>query len=49
MLIATKLPYRTNKDCRKRWSKICDSVNKGPWNRREDKALEEAIAEVGPQ
>ncbi|KAL2047214.1 hypothetical protein N7G274_001233 [Stereocaulon virgatum] len=48
-LIATKLPCRSNKDCRKRWSKICDSVNKGPWNRREDKALEEAIAQVGPQ
>ncbi|KAL9101936.1 MAG: hypothetical protein Q9163_002850 [Psora crenata] len=47
-LIATKLPDRTNKDCRKRWSKICDSVNKGPWKPREDKLLEEAIAEVGP-
>lgn len=48
-LIATKLPHRTNKDCRKRWSKICDTVNKGPWSSREDKLLEEAIAQVGPQ
>lgn len=29
--IASRLPGRMNKDCRKRWSKISDNVKKGNW------------------
>ena len=30
--IASKLPGRMNKDCRKRWSKISENVKKGNWS-----------------
>ncbi len=35
--IALKLPGRSNKDCRKRWAKICTNVKKGAWDVEEDK------------
>ncbi|KAI9888669.1 MAG: hypothetical protein M1814_006566 [Vezdaea aestivalis] len=45
--IAAKLPGRTNKDCRKRWSKICDNIKKGAWNAAEDEQLRAAVGEFG--
>lgn len=45
--VAAKLPGRTNKDCRKRWSKIGEEVKKGPWDRNEDDRLRNAVREHG--
>lgn len=45
--IATKLPSRTNKDCRKRWSKICNKVNRGAWSEDEDARLLAAVEKHG--
>lgn len=45
--IATKLSGRTNKDCRKRWTKIAENVNKGTWSAAEDKRLKQAVAKFG--
>jgi hypothetical protein len=45
--IATKLSGRTNKDCRKRWTKIAENVNKGTWSAAEDKRLRQAVAKFG--
>lgn len=45
--IATKLSGRTNKDCRKRWSKIAENVNKGTWSAAEDQRLKHAVAKFG--
>ncbi|KAK4610620.1 Transcriptional regulator, partial [Fulvia fulva] len=45
--VAAKLPRRTNKDCRKRWLKICKLVNKGTWSTEEDERLLEAVEEHG--
>ncbi|KAI1324236.1 hypothetical protein F5Y16DRAFT_412151 [Xylariaceae sp. FL0255] len=42
--IATKLPGRTNKDCRKRWvNKVRGGLKKGAWNESEDNRLLEAV------
>ncbi|KAJ5963778.1 Myb transcription factor [Penicillium vulpinum] len=46
--IATKLPGRTNKDCRKRWYNVVSGgVNKGHWAQNEDKLLTEAVKTCG--
>ncbi|KGO77355.1 hypothetical protein PITC_044280 [Penicillium italicum] len=46
--IATKLPGRTNKDCRKRWHNVVSGgVNKGHWTQDEDKLLTEAVQTRG--
>ena len=41
--IAAKLPGRTNKDCRKRWSKIPGHIKKGVWSEAEDDRLKSAV------
>ncbi|KAI9674801.1 MAG: hypothetical protein M1817_001705 [Caeruleum heppii] len=42
--IATNVPDRTNKDCRKRWHyKLASSVNKGVWTAAEDEQLRKAV------
>ena len=45
--VAAQLPGRTNKDCRKRWSKVRDNVRKGSWTAREDRLLADAVNEFG--
>ncbi|KAK4165467.1 Homeodomain-like protein [Cladorrhinum sp. PSN259] len=46
--IATKLPGRTNKDCRKRWvNKVCGGLKKGLWDREEDQRLQAAVEKHG--
>ncbi|KAL4814502.1 hypothetical protein BDW67DRAFT_165874 [Aspergillus spinulosporus] len=47
--IAEKLPGRTNKDCRKRWTKISLSSRKGTWTGAEDHLLRKAVAKFGFQ
>lgn len=45
--IAPKLPGRTNKDCRKRWSKVRENVKKGAWSSAEDERLQSAVERFG--
>lgn len=45
--IAAKLPGRTNKDCRKRWSKIPGHIKKGVWSNAEDQKLKSAVKKFG--
>ncbi|KAF2229729.1 hypothetical protein EV356DRAFT_510189 [Viridothelium virens] len=45
--IAASLPDRTNKDCRKRWSKIQLDIRKGAWTREEDERLKQAVEQLG--
>ncbi|KAK4642736.1 hypothetical protein QC761_400240 [Podospora bellae-mahoneyi] len=46
--IATKLPGRTNKDCRKRWvNKVCGGLKKGLWDPEEDRRLQSAVEKHG--
>ena len=45
--IAILLPGRTNKDCRKRWSKIQVDIRKGAWTRDEDERLQQAVQQIG--
>lgn len=48
--IAAKLSGRTNKDCRKRWTKICTlNLKKGAWSPEEDEKLKKAVSEIGQQ
>ncbi|KAL4957581.1 hypothetical protein BDW69DRAFT_180505 [Aspergillus filifer] len=47
--IAQKLPGRSNKDCRKRWTKISLSSRKGTWSSAEDHLLRKAVAKFGLQ
>ncbi|KAL3493897.1 hypothetical protein BJX62DRAFT_234753 [Aspergillus germanicus] len=47
--IAEKLPGRSNKDCRKRWTKISLSSRKGTWSGTEDHLLRKAVTKVGFQ
>ncbi|RDW76859.1 uncharacterized protein DSM5745_06851 [Aspergillus mulundensis] len=47
--IAEKLPGRSNKDCRKRWTKISLSSRKGTWSGAEDHLLRKAVAKFGFQ
>ncbi|KAL4996285.1 hypothetical protein BDV10DRAFT_172520 [Aspergillus recurvatus] len=47
--IATSLPGRTNKDCRKRWHGTASAkVNKGPWAEDEDERLRMLPRNTGP-
>jgi len=41
--IASNIPNRTNKDCRKRWNRIGKDIKKGPWGKEEDEALQKAV------
>ncbi|KAH7042828.1 Homeodomain-like protein [Macrophomina phaseolina] len=45
--VASKLPGRTNKDCRKRWSKLSGAMRKGAWTAGEDARLQAAVDRVG--
>lgn len=45
--IAAKIPGRTNKDCCKRWSKVCRNNNKGAWDKAEDARLQNAVGVYG--
>jgi hypothetical protein len=45
--VASLLPGRTNKDCRKRWSKVRLDIKKGAWTPDEDERLQQAVAQVG--
>ena len=45
--IAALLPGRTNKDCRKRWYKVCQGIRKGAWTPEEDQRLQLAVQQVG--
>jgi hypothetical protein len=45
--VAAKLPGRTNKDCRKRWSKVGENVKKGTWDDSEDEKLRGAVGDHG--
>ena len=45
--IAVLLPGRTNKDCRKRWSKVQLDIRKGAWTRDEDGRLQQAVQQLG--
>ncbi|KAL4973662.1 hypothetical protein BDW66DRAFT_100224 [Aspergillus desertorum] len=47
--IAERLPGRSNKDCRKRWTKISLSSRKGTWSGAEDHLLRKAVAKFGFQ
>ncbi|KAG4030152.1 hypothetical protein MFRU_013g01750 [Monilinia fructicola] len=46
-LIASKVRGRTNKDCRKRWSKVGKEVNKGLWDHEEDDRLRKGVEQHG--
>ncbi|ORY66164.1 Homeodomain-like protein [Pseudomassariella vexata] len=45
--IALLLPGRTNKDCRKRWSKVQMDIRKGAWTPEEDARLQQAVQQLG--
>lgn len=45
--IAAKLVGRTNKDCRKRWGKVCQQLKKGAWCDSEDERLLSAVGRFG--
>lgn len=47
MAVADKMPHRTNKDCRKRWSKVCATLKKGPWSSDEDSRLQRGVNQHG--
>ncbi|KAL4940294.1 hypothetical protein BDV06DRAFT_230435 [Aspergillus oleicola] len=47
--IAEKLPGRSNKDCRKRWTKISLGSRKGTWSSAEDHLLRKAVTKFGFQ
>ncbi|KAF2658221.1 hypothetical protein K491DRAFT_290395 [Lophiostoma macrostomum CBS 122681] len=46
--IATKLPGRTNKDCRKRWhNSVAGGLKKGQWSKGEDAHLSRGVERFG--
>ena len=46
--IADKLPFRTNKDCRKRWVySLQPTLQKGVWTEEENQLLQEGIRTHG--
>ncbi|KAK7438397.1 hypothetical protein VKT23_018010 [Stygiomarasmius scandens] len=48
--IATHIPNRTNKDCRKRWfAHFATDIIKGAWTPEEDSRLIEAMDKYGPK
>jgi Myb-like DNA-binding domain len=49
-VIASYLPGRNNKDCRKRWHyRVSASMNLGPWSQTEDELLKMGIHRYGTQ
>lgn len=49
-VIASYLPGRNNKDCRKRWHyRVSASMNLGPWSQSEDELLKMGIHRFGTQ
>ncbi|KZM27975.1 chromatin binding [Ascochyta rabiei] len=48
--VASALPGRTNKDCRKRWhNSVAEGLNKGQWSRPEDQLLLNGVHQYGSQ
>lgn len=46
--VATHLPGRNNKDCRKRWSySLAHTIRKGTWSKEEDAKLLDAVEKYG--
>ncbi|KAF2205734.1 transcription factor, Myb superfamily [Delitschia confertaspora ATCC 74209] len=46
--IATKLPGRSNKDCRKRWfNSVAGGLKKGTWTKSEDDLLRRGVEDYG--
>ncbi|KAL2128926.1 hypothetical protein VTI74DRAFT_8473 [Chaetomium olivicolor] len=46
--VASHLPGRNNKDCRKRWHySIANTIRKGTWMREEDERLRQAVEMYG--
>ncbi|KAK3991229.1 hypothetical protein QBC44DRAFT_237322 [Cladorrhinum sp. PSN332] len=46
--VASHLPGRNNKDCRKRWHySIANTIRKGTWTREEDQKLRQAVEMYG--
>lgn len=45
--VSRHLSGRTNKDSRRRWTKIKDNFNKGIWSRDEDESLRVAVERFG--
>lgn len=45
--IAVRLRGRTNKDCRKRFSKVSESLRKGVWTTAENQRLLDAVEQYG--
>jgi hypothetical protein len=45
--VAGHLSGRTNKDSRRRWTKIKDNFNRGIWSRDEDESLRVAVERFG--
>ncbi|KAJ9302073.1 hypothetical protein DTO271G3_939 [Paecilomyces variotii] len=45
--VASLLLGRTNKDCRKRWSKVQADIQKGVWRQEEDERLHNAVQQLG--
>ncbi|KAI0539690.1 hypothetical protein GGR58DRAFT_463784 [Xylaria digitata] len=45
--VASELPGRSNKDCRKRWYKVRLDIRRGAWCPEEDEKLHKAVAEAG--
>lgn len=49
-VIASYLPGRNNKDCRKRWHyRVSATMNLGPWSQGEDELLKMGIHRHGTQ
>lgn len=49
-LVASYLPGRNNKDCRKRWHyRVSASMNLGAWSSTEDELLKTGIHRYGTQ
>lgn len=48
--VASALPGRTNKDCRKRWhNSVTEGLKKGQWSKSEDQLLTHGMHRYGPQ
>jgi hypothetical protein len=45
--VSRHLSGRSNKDSRRRWTKIKDSFNRGVWSRDEDESLRAAVERFG--
>jgi hypothetical protein len=48
--VASALPGRTNKDCRKRWhNSVAEGLKKGQWSKSEDQLLTQGVHRYGSQ